>query len=365
MVTGASKVGQAAAVWDDPEAQRRFEWRKAIEENRDQWDRPKIMLPDGSKEVGYRRSSNYGSPLEDSSALEKWKMRQVARGVSRRKDYQLQVTRAEVGLDGHPDAAKAAKTELNAICKKAMEIVESDAKATIGTAEHDIFEHVDHGRDPGHVPDEWKPDLVAYRQLTQSFRALSIERFVVQDDHRVGGTLDRAVELLRDMIAPDGTMLEAGSVVIGDVKTAQAMDFAGAKFAVQCWSYATAVPYNPVDKIRIDWGHEPPRHDWAVIFHIPSGSGKAQLHWVNLTAAAAAADQVRQVYEWRNKLGKRMISAALPHEWAEDFHATAVAAGSHAELTAAYQRAVAAGQWNEVLKQAFSRRRREITGASA
>ncbi|HEX4391621.1 MAG TPA: hypothetical protein VH084_08760, partial [Mycobacterium sp.] len=58
----------------DPVARLRFEFSQAIEGNRDQWGRPKIMLPDGSKEVGYRRASSYGAPLEDTSALDKWKL---------------------------------------------------------------------------------------------------------------------------------------------------------------------------------------------------------------------------------------------------------------------------------------------------
>ena len=52
-IKGASKVGAVAPV--DTAAAERFEFSEAIEGNRDQWGRPKIMLPDGSKEVGYRR----------------------------------------------------------------------------------------------------------------------------------------------------------------------------------------------------------------------------------------------------------------------------------------------------------------------
>jgi hypothetical protein len=340
----------------DPVARLRFEFSQAIEGNRDQWGRPKIMLPDGSKEVGYRRASSYGAPLEDTSALDKWKLREVARGISQRSELQLAVTRSEIGLfSSEWDEQKAAKRELDELCEKAMEIVGSGAKAVIGTAEHHIFEKVDLGLDPGHIPAQWKPDLLAYTELTRGFESVAVERFVVQDDHQVAGTLDRAVELRHDHEAPDGTLLEAGSVIIGDVKTAQRMDFAGAKFAVQCWTYASGTPYNPITKMREPWDHTPPRQDWAVIFHVASGSGQARLYWVDLAAAAMAAEIVREVYVWRNRLGKAMISAA-----AENFVATAMLARTIEELSEAHKRAVSQGVWTEGLKAVFGACKREL-----
>jgi hypothetical protein len=50
---------------------------------------------------------------------------------------------------------------------------------------------------------------------------------------------------------------------------------------------------------------------------------------------------------------------------AEDFAATAAAAESPEELFDAYQRAVAAGAWNDALKETFSRRKVELSGAVA
>lgn len=351
---GVSETNNAPL--NDPVARKRFEFSQAIEGNRDQWGRPKIMLPDGSKEVGYRRASSYGSPLEDSAALEKWKMRQVARGISHRPALQLAVTRSEVGLlSGEWDEEKAAKKELDSLCAQAMEAVGSGEKAVIGTAEHHIFEKVDLGLDPGHVPEQWKPDLAAYKELTRDFESVSVELFVVQDDHLVAGTLDRAVRLRHDAIAPDGTVIEAGTVVIGDVKTAQKMDFAGGKFAVQCFIYATGTPYDPVNKIRIPWEHSPPSQDWAVIFHVASGSGQAKLYWVDLRAAAEAACVAREVYEWRNRLGKAMISKA-----AENFLATVAVAEDEQDLHEAYERAKATGAWNDDLKAIFTARKLEL-----
>jgi hypothetical protein len=346
----------------DPGQDQRLAFRQAIDDNRDQWGRPRVLLPDGSREVGYRRASSYGAPLEDATQLIKWQLRQAIRGTARRSDLLLAVTRAEKGLDGPPDAAKKAKQELNELAEKAMEVVESGAKASIGTSLHDVCEWIDRGQDPGHVPEQWRPDIDAYRELSAGFQMLSIERFVVQDAHQVGGTTDRVVEVVWPLVAPDGSVIEPGSILIGDLKTAQDMTFAGCKFAVQCWAYGTGVPYDPIAKVRVPWGHAPPRTDWAVIFHVPSGQGRAALYWVDLTKAALAAEHVRLVYAWRNRQGKALISQGVP---GEDFTVTCARAQSYADLKAAYGRAVAVGAWNDVIKQRFTRRRMELEKAVA
>lgn len=364
----SAQTGIRTAAAGDPEAARRFAMDQAWEGNRDRWGRPQVMLPDGSREVGYRRASSYGSPLESDANLTKWKLRQVARGVARKKTIALAVTRAEVGLDS-PDwkVQKKAKSDLDGLCEDAMEAVGSGDAASIGTSEHDILELIDRGRDPGHIPDEWQPDVDAYRQMVDgTFETVSAERIVVQDAHQVGGKLDRALLVTRDLRvdhprAAPGTVIERGSILLGDVKTAQSMDFAGCKFGVQCWSYATGVPYDPIGKVRIEWGHEAPRTDWAVILHVPSGQGRASLYWVDLNLYAKAAEEVRRVYQWRNRSGKTGIARAEMVEVPEDFHATAAAAQSVDELLAAYDRAVDAGAWNEVLKKAFGRRKNELS----
>jgi hypothetical protein len=326
---------------------------------RDRWGRPLILLPDGSREVAYRRASDYGAALESAYLLERWKRRQTARGIARRADLALEVTRAEIGLQRGAEEASAAKKELDALVERAMDVVESGAKASIGTALHDVMERVDRGEDPGHVPEQWRADVDAYRELTAGFEVLDTERFVVCDRHEAAGTLDRTVRLSTALVAPDGSVLPAGAVVVGDLKTAQDMHYAGAKFAVQCWVYATGLPYDPVTRARQPWGHDTPRDDWALIFSVPSGQGRATLHWVDLRQAGAAADVASQVYAWRAE-GRKMIVA---HPVVEHFPTTAAQCGSVAELTVAYARASAAGAWDDELRGVFSARKSELADA--
>lgn len=334
---------------------------------RDRWGRPEIVPPSGGRKVGYRRASSFGSPLESDWNLQLWAKRQVARGIARRDDLVIAVTRAEVGLtDPDPDVVREAKSRLDALAEEAMQVVESGAKASIGTSVHDICELLDTGRDPGHIPSTVRADVDAYRALTgPRFEMVSVERFVVHDELRVAGTLDRAVKLRREMVTPDGTILDAGVVLIGDQKTSQDMSWAGCKFAVQCLVYAEGTPYDTATGKREPWGHDAPRTDWALIIHTPSMQGTAALYWVDLDNARRAAQHALQVHEWRNRLGKALISKAVEVEVAEDFRATAAGAESLAELTVAYERAVAAGAWDDVLRQAFSRRKAELAEAVA
>lgn len=329
---------------------------------RDQWGRPEINLPDDGGKTGYRRASSFGSPLESDWNLQLWGKRQVARGVARREDLALAVTRAEIDLEDE-DSKKvtAAKSELDRLAEAAMEEVRSGAKASIGTSAHNIYELIDLGRDPGHVPTMLKADVKAYRELTEPrFEMVSIERFVVHDPLKVAGTLDRAALLRTAMVAPDGTILEAGQVVIGDVKTSQDMSWAGCKFGVQCLVYAEGIPYDTRTGKREAWGHDAPRTDWALIIHVPSAHGTAALYWVNLDEARIAAQHALEVHGWRGKRGKGLIARAELVEVPEDFHEIANAAVSIEELNGAARRAVSAGAWNEVLRQAFSRRKSEL-----
>lgn len=329
---------------------------------RDQWGRPLINPPGGGRKLGYRRASSFGAPLESDWNLQLWGKRQVARGIARREDYALAVTRAEVGLDSDdPGEVKAAKSELDRLAEAAMEEVQSSAKASIGTSAHNIYELMDLGRDPGHIPTMLRDDVVAYRELTEPrFRMVSIERFVVHDELKVAGTLDRAAELLVEMVTPDGTVLEVGTVLIGDVKTSQDMTWAGCKFGVQCLIYAEGEPYDTATGVRESWGHAAPRTDWALIIHVPSTQGTAGLYWVNLDEARIAAHDSMTVHTWRGKRGKSLITRVETVDVPEDFHLTAKTATSLDDLTAAYKRAAQAGAWNDVLKAAFSRRKAQL-----
>lgn len=372
-ITGVSTIERDFPKPDTDDPVRLYAWEmeRAWESDRDQWGRPKVKYPDSDRSGGYKRASNFGAPLESDFLLVAWKLRQVLRGASRSKALQLEVTRAEHRLmDPNPEIVSAAKRELNDLVQKAMEIVGSSDAAAIGTALHDILEHEDLGRDPGHVPEEFQPDVAAYKIAAECFETVSSERIVVEDKYKIGGKYDRCLRVLRPLETYTGLVIEPGEIIMGDVKTAQSMDFAGCKFGEQCWAYANGTPYDPITRERYGWGpypaelhdrygpgHEPPRTDWAVILHVPSGQGRARLYWVDLEHYGKAVAQTHRVYEWRNKLGKRGIR---PVQSFEDYALTARYATSVDQLDSAYARAVDADAWTPQLRAIFSARKAQL-----
>lgn len=358
----------APALTEAPDAARRARWQRLVAANRDQWGRPLIVPPKGGNPRGYRRASSFGAPLEDDTNLTKWKMRQVARGVTRSTALQAQVSRAELDLDADDvDTAKGAKRELDAITERAMDTVGSGDKATIGTALHHILERVDLGLDPGFVPEQLRADVKAYQRLVDGrFRALSVEEFVVEDEHQVAGTYDSVLELLRDEVMRDGTIIPAGTVVVGDKKTSQSMDFAGPKFACQCREYAYGQPYDPEQGKRIDWPHTPPSRQWAAILHIPSEHGHAQVYWVDLVAASEACAQSAVVRQWRGRRGKALITEGVgdqpPSPSLVERAQTATTVGA---LEALYFEARGANAWTDELLVACRDRKAELTAKAS
>lgn len=369
LVAAGSSTATAAATLvptGDPERDYRRQVEALWEDERDRWGRPLVALPDGSGSEGYRRASSYGSPLEDPFRLDKWKLRQVAIGMMLRPALGVALAAVYPDLDSDNEgAAKDAKDEVDRIVEEAMRVAGAEEKANIGTALHKICERIDRGLDPGFIPPAYEQDIIAYVDMISAFEVLSIERIVVQDKYKVGGKLDRVVRLKRPMtvrraknrggVHYPAIVLPAGTVVLGDQKTSQTMDYAGSKFALQCWCYANGVPYDPVAKVREDWGHEPPNKDWAVIFSTPSGQGKASLHWVNLADATAIMEQCHQAHETRNKHGRKLIT----HD-GEDYAALADLALDLPELWALYERAVADNRWTKVLAKHFSKRRKAL-----
>ena len=63
----------------------------AADFTRDRWGRPLIIPADGGKAIAYGRFSSHGSVLEDKFALEKWKIRTSAIGLTKRSDLFAQL----------------------------------------------------------------------------------------------------------------------------------------------------------------------------------------------------------------------------------------------------------------------------------
>ena len=243
---------------------------------RDNFGRPLIIPPSGGPAVPYRRCTTFIDVLADRSALERWKQRQTAIGLSRRNDLLLRI--ATAGKDN--------KT-LDKVCEWALQAAGSDASANIGTAIHTLTEQIDRGETP-EIPEAWAKDVKAYLQATRDLKMMGIEVFVVNDDLKVGGTFDR---LVYDTARP--------IPLVADLKTGS-ISFDTGKIAMQLAVYANSQIYN------IETGERTPLYVNAsegLVIHLPQGEGKCTLYEADLVEGWKGAQLAADVWAWRGKKG--------------------------------------------------------------
>ena len=252
---------------------------------RDRWGRPLIIPPEGGKPVPYTRPSSLGRVLTDDTTLTRWKQRQTALGLAKRPDLLTMVAAR------HDDRAA-----LNELCEQAMQAVGSDAGATMGTALHELTEQLD----LGHIPGEHTPPA-ALERLRLYWRALrvgalqpvEVELFVVCDQLKVAGTLDRLYQW-------------QNRTVIGDLKTGMSlMDDQGRmwpntamEIAVQLACYANSSRYDPATGTRQPQ-HTHPARATGLVVHLPSLSGPARIIRMDLDMGMVLARLARDVLDAR------------------------------------------------------------------
>jgi hypothetical protein len=239
---------------------------------RDRWGRPLVIPPGGGKPVAYRRCTRYIAVLDDRYNLERWKQRQVAAGMAGRSDLVVQAA-----------SAAGDKSVLDKVVDAAMEAAGASVGATTGTALHAITEQRDRGQQPT-VPDAHRADLVAYEQATADMQMCDIEVFVVNDDHRVGGTFDRVVEM-------------DGRRYVADLKTGS-IEHGWGEIEMQLAMYASSSRYSPATGRREPLHVEP---DWGLVIHLPAGQGVCAIWWANLAEGRAGLEVCRRVWGWRDK----------------------------------------------------------------
>lgn len=252
--------------------------------SRDRFGRPLVVPPDGGKPVPYTRATTVAETTDDRFNLEKWKVRMAAKGIADRPDLLLAVT-------AHADD----KRELDKICDKAIEAAKASAAATTGTALHALSEVVDRGEDLPVLPDSARADLEAYRQAVTPFGIVAIEQFLVVDDHQIGGTADRIVEL-------------DGRRYIFDLKTGSTVKFSMGAIAQQLSIYSRGVAYD------IDTTERTPINvdqDRAIVAHLPSGSGQCSLYWVDIANGWEAVQISLRVRAYRKYAKKELLFTPL------------------------------------------------------
>lgn len=291
--------------------------------------RPMIIPVGGGRLVPYSRCTTYVGCLQDQYKVGLWNQRMTAIGLVERKDLQVAVA-----------AHREDREEMDRICAAAKEAALASAAATIGTAMHTFTEQHDRGElDLTNVPEEYRPDVIAYREGTAAFTVLDIERFMVNDDLKVGGT-------------PDRRMAVAGTPYIFDLKTGS-IEYSQLTIAMQLAVYSRCLAYDPATGERTPVEVDQNR---AIIAHLPAGEGRLDLYWVDIATGWEAVLLAGQVREWRNRKGLTRPMESTEHG---DLILDQIAAAQEAyDLRLLWGRNV--GHWTDEHTAAAAARKREL-----
>lgn len=243
-----------------------------VEVPRDRYGRPMVVPPKGGKPVPYTRTTTVAGSLDDGTALVAWKLRMAAAGLSMRPDLLLAVA-----------AAREDKLAMDALVEDSINAAGGSTAATIGTAVHALTEKLDRGQDLGIIPQDYVADIQAYAEATKHFENVNIEQFCVLDKYKIAGTPDRVVRY-------------KGELFISDLKTGS-ISYPG-KIAMQLAVYANGLPYDPATATRGSWGDV--NTERGIIVHLPAGSGKCELHFVDIKEGWKGIQLAMKVRSWRD-----------------------------------------------------------------
>ena len=126
-----------------------------------------------------------------------------------------------------------------------------------------------------------------------------VEVHMVNDPMRCAGTADRIYRTMRPLVVPDGTLIDAGSLIMADLKTGKSLDYSIPGYAVQLALYADGEFYDIEHDKRIATPFIDPR--WGLLVHLPAEGKTCTLWWTDLEIGRTGARLVRDVRAWRKR----------------------------------------------------------------
>jgi hypothetical protein len=237
-------------------------------------------------------------------------------------------------------------------------------KATVsGSDLHDVADRMLSGQD---IPEHLHPDIRTMAEHVLAFMRdfqVTVRYSEARLAHRSMGYCGTTDQI--------GIVPQYGDVpLIIDWKTSASMyekpKFSHGKNAMQLGSYSRAEFMFWDDKTEADM-IEVNQDVGLIVMVRPEGY---KVYDYDLVRAWPQFCRAFENYHWWRNTDELAHGPVRPKGTAlvtpaEDFAATAAAAESPEELFDAYQRAVAAGAWNDALKETFSRRKVELSGAVA
>lgn len=242
-------------------------WRFEDHVRRDHNGRPYILAVDAegnlnAAQTTYTRVTTFIKGIDDGYHLDRWRLRQLAKGFA----LSPSVYAAQVAVHAGSDEEKP---RLDALCEEMIDRAGANDAAAIGTALHALTERHDLGMATPVMPDIYAADLARWVELTAPFVWYAIERFMVNDILRTGGTPDRIAVLKQPCPTCSGTLR------IVDLKSGRVDGFTYLTTCMQLAAYSVSDLYDH------ETGTRTPIPQMcrcrAYVIHIPAGSGKGNL----------------------------------------------------------------------------------------
>lgn len=265
---------------------------QADETRRDRWGRYLVVPPEGGKPVPYTRATTVAKAIEDQHSLIAWKARVAAKGLTIRGELLKMI------------AVTDDRQKLDDLVEQAAQAGGATERRDEGTALHRALELAMSGQP---VPELFRSDvdavLTAFERHGLSVLGGMTERVCVDDERRIAGTFD--------LIVKAGTAL-----YVADFKTGKTLDYSGLAFSTQLAIYAGASALYEQGKAKDgsqDRRSDMPRVDRAValVLHVQPGSGRCDVHDVDIAYGAHALQLCLDVRDARTK-GRNLITPRIP-----------------------------------------------------
>lgn len=255
---------------------------------RDRWGRYMVVPPEGGKPTGYTRATTIAKACEDQHSLIAWKARTAAKGLTLRPELLKMI------------AVEEDRKRLDDLVEQAAQAGGATERRDEGTALHRALELHFTGQ---LVPPMFRADVDAVLAAMDA-HGLSVlpgmsERICVLDEHHIAGTFD--------------LITKAGSTLyVSDFKTGKSLDYSGLAFATQLAIYAHADALYTQGAAKdgsADTRDTMPPVDRAValVLHVQPGTGRCDVHEVDIAYGRRALDLAIEVRDARNK-GRTLIA---------------------------------------------------------
>lgn len=281
----------------------------------DGYGRYKLPNPKTGKVRGWTRATTLAKTLDDTYNLDRWKRRQLMRGLVSNPAMLAQLDELVASNDAKLDS------KLNDLGEEAQTAAGSAEAREFGEAVHAWLEAGDHWAVmPSQVPEMYQAHTTAYNERLAAHALWPVpeytERIVMNSHAESVGTIDR-IYYCAD-----------GSLVMGDVKTSKSLEYSWLTYVVQLLIYADADMMLSEDGTK--WEPMPEiRKDFAVLMHCPSDAPE---HTAAVTfdlnfgrTALDASLLVRQLRKDAPKLVPNQHAVPIPDQATARRHAAILA----------------------------------------